>query len=134
MATAGLSQVQRRRLTCALFVLPALAVVFLFFLYPMLRALLLSFTNWDGISRTWQWVGLRNFQTVVLDSTFRQISFNTVYLAIIYVPVLNVVADRDDVVAPRSSLPFIDAIPSRDKANLIFPTGHVGAIVSSAAQ
>jgi len=49
-------------------------------------------------------------------------------------PVLNVVADRDDVVAPRSSLPFIDAIPSRDKANLIFPTGHVGAIVSSAAQ
>ena len=49
-------------------------------------------------------------------------------------PVLNVVADRDDVVAPRSSLPFIDAIPSHDKANLVFPTGHVGAIVSSAAQ
>ena len=40
----------------------------------------------------------------------------------------------DDVVAPRSSLPFIDVIPSHDKANLVFPTGHVGAIVSSAAQ
>ncbi len=49
-------------------------------------------------------------------------------------PVLNVVADRDDVVAPRSSLPFIDAIPSHDKATLTFPTGHVGAIVSGAAQ
>ncbi|MGD0074372.1 MAG: alpha/beta fold hydrolase [Candidatus Binataceae bacterium] len=49
-------------------------------------------------------------------------------------PVLNVVADRDDVVAPRSSLPFIDTIPSLDKANLTFPTGHVGAIVSGTAQ
>jgi len=49
-------------------------------------------------------------------------------------PVLNVVADHDDVVAPKSSLPFIDAIASRDKGNLVFPTGHVGAIVSSAAQ
>jgi polyhydroxyalkanoate synthase len=49
-------------------------------------------------------------------------------------PVLNVVADNDDVVAPKSSLPFIDAIGSSDKANLTFPAGHVGAIVSSAAQ
>jgi polyhydroxyalkanoate synthase len=49
-------------------------------------------------------------------------------------PVLNVIADHDDVVAPKSSLPFIDAIASRDKANLVFPAGHVGAIVSSGAQ
>jgi len=49
-------------------------------------------------------------------------------------PVLNVVAQWDDVVHPKSSLPFIDLISSGDKANLIFPAGHVGAAVSSAAQ
>src|SRR4030042_1449775 len=92
MGMAGLSQVRRRRLVCLLFPLPALAIVVTFFLFPMLRALLLSFTNWDGIARTYRWIGLQNFQTVVSDSSFRQIVFNTLYLTIIYVPVLNVVA------------------------------------------
>jgi ABC-type sugar transport system permease subunit len=92
MAKAGLSQAQRRQLICLLFTLPALAVVSVFFLLPMLRALFLSFTNWDGIARTYRWIGLKNFQVVVTDSTFRQITFNTLYLTIIYVPVLNVVA------------------------------------------
>ena len=49
-------------------------------------------------------------------------------------PVLNVVAEKDDVVAPRASLPFIELIGSQDKANLVFPTGHMGAAVSSGAQ
>jgi ABC-type sugar transport system permease subunit len=92
MPGAVFSQARRRQIACLLFTIPALAVVGLFFLFPMLRALVLSFTSWDGIARTWQWVGLKNFKAVVTDSTFRQISFNTVYLAIIYVPVLNVIA------------------------------------------
>jgi ABC-type sugar transport system permease subunit len=92
MGRAGLSQVQKRQLVCFLFTLPALAIVAAFFLFPMLRALLLSFTNWDGIARSYRWIGLQNFQTVVSDSAFRQIVFNTLYLTIIYVPVLNVVA------------------------------------------
>ena len=86
------SQSRKRRLTCLLFTLPAVAVVFVFFLLPMLQALVLSFTNWDGIARTWHWIGLKNFERVISDSTFRQITFNTLYLAIIYVPVLNAVA------------------------------------------
>jgi polyhydroxyalkanoate synthase len=49
-------------------------------------------------------------------------------------PVLNVIGQWDDVVDPKSSLPFIDLISSHDKANVVFPTGHVGAVVSSAAQ
>jgi ABC-type sugar transport system permease subunit len=88
----GPTQNQRRQLACVLFVLPALAVVFVFFLFPMLRSLVYSFTNWDGIARSSRWVGLKNFQVVVTDSAFLQVVFNTLYLAIIYVPVLNVVA------------------------------------------
>src|SRR6266852_4646293 len=43
----------------------------------------------------------------------------------------NVVAEHDDVVHPRSSLPLPDLIGSTDKRNLVFPTGHIGAVVSA---
>jgi ABC-type sugar transport system permease subunit len=87
-----LSQAQRRRFACFLFALPALVVIFIFFLFPMLRSLYFSFTNWDGIARTVQWVGLRNFARVVTDDSFRQVIINTLFIIIIYVPVLNVLA------------------------------------------
>jgi polyhydroxyalkanoate synthase len=48
-------------------------------------------------------------------------------------PLLNVVADYDDVVHPSSSLGLVDRVSSSDRRNLTFPTGHVGAMVSGAA-
>ena len=56
-----------------------------------------------------------------------------VELAQIKCPLLNVVADYDDVVHPHSSLGLVDRVASRDRRNLTFPTGHVGAMVSGAA-
>jgi ABC-type sugar transport system permease subunit len=83
---------RRRRFSCFLFVLPALVVILVFFLVPMLRSLQYSFTNWDGIARQAEWVGLENFVWVVTESSFRQVFVNTFYLIILYVPVLNVIA------------------------------------------
>ncbi|MBE3064265.1 MAG: sugar ABC transporter permease, partial [Spirochaetes bacterium] len=77
MQRRGLTQARKRQFACFLFVLPALVVVFIFFLFPMLRSLVSSFTNWDGIGRESQWVGLKNFATVVTDSSFRQVVLNT---------------------------------------------------------
>ena len=48
-------------------------------------------------------------------------------------PLLNVVAEQDDVVHPRSSFGLLDHIGSQDKRNLSFPTGHIGAVVSAGA-
>jgi polyhydroxyalkanoate synthase len=48
-------------------------------------------------------------------------------------PLLNVVADLDDVVHPRSSLPLPEKVGSADSRNLTFPTGHIGAVVSVGA-
>jgi polyhydroxyalkanoate synthase len=48
-------------------------------------------------------------------------------------PVLNVVGEDDDVVHPKSSLPFPEQIDSVDKANFLFPTGHIGVLVGTAA-
>jgi poly(3-hydroxyalkanoate) synthetase len=46
---------------------------------------------------------------------------------------LNVVAEYDDVVHPRSSLGLPEFVSSDDARNLTFPTGHLGAVVSAAA-
>jgi polyhydroxyalkanoate synthase subunit PhaC len=48
-------------------------------------------------------------------------------------PLLNVVADFDDVVHPASSLGLPEFVGSEDKRNLTFPTGHLGAVVSAGA-
>jgi polyhydroxyalkanoate synthase len=48
-------------------------------------------------------------------------------------PVLNIVAEQDDVVHPRSSLGLIEHVGSQDKRNITFPTGHIGAVVSAGA-
>lgn len=49
-------------------------------------------------------------------------------------PLLNVIGEHDDVVPMRASLPLGESVASRDWSNLIFPAGHVGTTVSSAAQ
>jgi polyhydroxyalkanoate synthase len=48
-------------------------------------------------------------------------------------PLLNVVAENDDVVHPSSSLGLPEFVSSDDKGNLTFPTGHLGAVVSAGA-
>jgi polyhydroxyalkanoate synthase len=48
-------------------------------------------------------------------------------------PVLNVVADFDVVVDPRSCLPLIELVSSTDGTNLRFPTGHLGIALSEEA-
>ncbi|MGH7917156.1 MAG: alpha/beta fold hydrolase [Candidatus Binataceae bacterium] len=57
----------------------------------------------------------------------------TVELSRLTCPLLNVVAELDDVVHPSSSLALSEFVGSADKRNLTFPTGHIGAVVSSAA-
>src|SRR6266852_6197982 len=49
----------------------------------------------------------------------------------IVAPLLNVIGDRDDIVNPRSSMPLPGLVSSADKRNLHYPTGHMGAAVSS---
>lgn len=46
---------------------------------------------------------------------------------------LNVIASEDVLVDPKSSLPLVNLVASDDKSNLVFPTGHIGAVVSNEA-
>lgn len=49
-------------------------------------------------------------------------------------PVLCILAQKDHLVPPASTRPFIDHIASTDKTLLEFPVGHIGVFVSSKAQ
>ncbi|MGM0898442.1 MAG: carbohydrate ABC transporter permease [Bacillota bacterium] len=56
-----------------LFFLPGLVLYSLFFLYPTISALFYSFTNWDGLSATFQFVGIDNYTRAFTgDSIFQK--------------------------------------------------------------
>ena len=55
----------------------------------------------------------------------------TVNLKDIKVPVLCACADKDHLVPLANSEPFMDALGSKDKTFLHFPTGHIGMFTSS---
>jgi polyhydroxyalkanoate synthase len=46
-------------------------------------------------------------------------------------PVLNLIAEKDHLVPPASSLNFNELISSKDTKTIVFPTGHIGLSVSS---
>jgi len=59
----------RFRATPYLFLFPAVALIGVFCVYPILAVIYYSFTDYD-IVRPPVWVGLRNFQQILTDDTF----------------------------------------------------------------
>lgn len=82
----------KREISGIIMSLPSFITVFLFFLLPMMLSVHYSFTDWDGISKNYSFVGLRNFRDVIGERSFKQVLFNTFYLGILYVPILNALA------------------------------------------
>ena len=57
--------------TIYLFILPALILYAVFSLYPTFYGLFISFTNWDGLSPNYDFVGIRNYKNLLTnDSVF----------------------------------------------------------------
>jgi raffinose/stachyose/melibiose transport system permease protein len=65
-----------------LFLLPALAMYAFVVLYPSIAGSYYAFTDWNGLNRTWSWVGLENFRRLVHDDQAISALRNTVLLAI----------------------------------------------------
>ena len=51
----------RDNLFLVLFVLPFLIVFTIFFLYPFFKGVILSFTDWNGISPEYNFIWLKNY-------------------------------------------------------------------------
>ncbi len=67
-----------RSLTPYLFMLPALALVCVFLLWPFVRTLYLSFTDYEGIGAA-NWVGIDNYRTLLDDPILSRSARNTLY-------------------------------------------------------
>ena len=64
--------------TVLLFILPALIPLIVFWIYPILRTIWLSFTNWDYISPTYKIVGLKNYLSLLRNPRFYEALGHTV--------------------------------------------------------
>jgi raffinose/stachyose/melibiose transport system permease protein len=81
---------KRQYITYYLMTLPALALFFLFHTYPALQGVFYSFTNWDGLSTTFHFVGLRNYANVLKDKDVLDSYLFTFKFAILSTILVNV--------------------------------------------
>lgn len=67
-----------------LFVIPAVVMLGLFYVYPFFKVLQLSLYEWDGISPTMQFVGLSQFQDVLFSNpAWWQSMWHAIYITIL---------------------------------------------------
>jgi raffinose/stachyose/melibiose transport system permease protein len=58
----------QRKIIISSFLFVPLALLAIFMLLPTVKLFQLSTTDWDGYSKTFQYIGLDNFKTILLDS------------------------------------------------------------------
>jgi len=81
------SAAQRRELAWGLLFLSPWIVGFIVFTAgPMLWSFYLSFTNYDPLVDTTDFLGLRNYERVIDDRRIHQSLINTIFVAVLYVP------------------------------------------------
>lgn len=76
-----------------LFFLPGLLLYAIFFIYPTISALFYSFTNWDGLSSSFQFVGISNYERAFTgDTIFRKTIGNNLKFMLVVVVFQTLVA------------------------------------------
>jgi ABC-type sugar transport system permease subunit len=72
-----------RNKTAVFFILPSLALYLGFIILPSLTSIRLSFTNWDGLSPSYRFVGLDNYREIFSSGRFFGALWRTLYLTLI---------------------------------------------------
>ncbi len=80
--SAGVPAVRRQqRRYAVLFIAPGLLIYLVFMLYPFLNTFYLSFTDWNGVAPTKDWVGLSNYARMLGDSVaLKAFSNNVIWI------------------------------------------------------
>lgn len=72
-----------------LFMLPNLLLYGIFGIFPIALGIFYSFTDWNGIAKSWKMVGLGNYIKMLHDSRFlRAMRFNITYTLLLVVIVI----------------------------------------------
>ena len=61
-----------------IFYIPALLLILFFVLWPLIEALRISFTQWNGYSQNYKYIGLKNYLKLFRDSNFLIAFRNTI--------------------------------------------------------
>lgn len=61
-----------------LFYVPAIILFVVFVIYPLIKGIQLSFTNWNGYSQTYKMVGLENYTRMLSDQNVHRAFINTI--------------------------------------------------------
>lgn len=59
--------------------IPALLSVLVFMIYPFVKGTLITFTNWNGFSQVYQWVGFAQYERLFSDPDTWHILKNTLH-------------------------------------------------------
>lgn len=82
MKTRTWKESHRENLTGWLYVAPALLPLLVFWIVPVLFSGALSFTDWDMMSPTINFVGIRNYTSLLRERNFRKVLWNTLVFAL----------------------------------------------------
>ena len=111
-----------RRWLPFLFLTPALALLGCFVFYPVVRAAITSLTDWNGISTTSDFVGLRNYARILVDPEVLHAVLDTLRYVGLTLPISLVLAFLAALAVERASfassvlrmafaIPFVISIP-----------------------
>ncbi len=75
-----------------LFILPSVAVLLIFSIFPLLASLVSSFYDFNIMLTKFRFVGLDNYLSVLSEERFWNSMKNTIYFTVVVVPVQNMVS------------------------------------------
>jgi multiple sugar transport system permease protein len=81
-----MNRARRDTQTAYLFLLPALLLIGVFVLYPLLQLLWVSLNDWNILKDQMTFVGLENYRAILKEDGFRQAFWNTLLYVAVTVP------------------------------------------------
>ncbi len=81
-----------KQLTGIALIIPEFIMIFIFMVIPLISVIRYSFTDWDGISSSYRYIGLRNYTELKTIDGTKEMIFATVTYAIGVTLVTNLVA------------------------------------------
>lgn len=74
----------QRKILGYFFLLPIVALLIVFMFYPIVKSVVMSFTNWSGMTDDWEWVGLNNYIRIFtnMPEYWRAMKVNVIYALI----------------------------------------------------
>ncbi len=85
------SFMKKEKIYSLLAVIPAIVIFLAFTYYPLISTLKYSFTNWDGFSKEYDFVGFSNFLTIFKEEDVIKSFWNTIYFAVVSIVIGTVV-------------------------------------------